>query len=132
MEKLLTKSIFVTAGAILLATFGAPSAAQTFWTGPTTTLTKMDFADWTLEENQDRLTDNVWITRQNQAGLFNIAQEPSSNGFGTTGTSPIDTEWAFGSIADDVTTLTFTPWNSWAGGSPPSTVGRDAVLHLRV
>ena len=38
----------------------------------TKTFTKTDYADWTLEGNQDRITDNVWITRQNNRGLYNI------------------------------------------------------------
>ena len=41
----------------------------------TVVFTKPDSADWTLEENQDRITDNVWITRKDIQSLFNIAQE---------------------------------------------------------
>ena len=36
--------------------------------------TKPDSADWTLEEYQDRITDNVWITRKHNQRLFNIGQ----------------------------------------------------------
>ena len=51
---------------------------------------KLDGADWTLEENQDRITDNVWLTRGAYRPLFNILVESG----GETDT-PSDTEWAF-------------------------------------
>ena len=105
----------------------------TFWTGPTTTFSKPAFADWTQPANQDRLTDNVWITRQDSFGLFNIAVESQVDDIGTAGTTPSGTRWADGTLADvqaDVNALNFLPWNQWAAGSPPSTVDRDAVLHL--
>ena len=34
--------------------------------------TKENNADWTLEENQDRISETVWLTRANNQGLFNI------------------------------------------------------------
>lgn len=108
-----------------LASFIGVVGAETIWTGPLTTFDKSDFADWTLSENQDRLTDSVWITRANSQGVFNIAQET----FFTHNSSPAGTEWADGAAAD-WQSLSFTDWDAWAGGSPPSTVGRDAVLHL--
>ena len=46
--------------------------AQTVWTGPKTTFTKANYANWSLEANQDRIINNVWLTRQNQEGIFNI------------------------------------------------------------
>lgn len=67
------------------------SADPVVWNGPMIAFTKPDFADWTLPVNQDRLTDNVWLTRANILPLFNIAVEPSSMAG-----SPSDTEWAFG------------------------------------
>jgi len=47
-------------------------SAQTIWTGPTKTFVKTDSADWTLEANQDRITDSVWLTRADKQSLFNI------------------------------------------------------------
>ena len=102
-----------------------------FWTGPRITVTKADNADWTLAENQDRITDNVWITRQNNQFLFNIVNESTYDG-GCGSLLPSDTEWALGTIADGVDTLTFQPAiqsNFW-DCSPPSAVGMNAVLHL--
>jgi len=34
------------------------------------TFAKPNHADWTLLQNQDRLTDNVWITRGNALVLL--------------------------------------------------------------
>ncbi len=100
------------------------AGAQTVWTGPEITFTKPDGADWTLPENQDRITDNVWITRQDFMGIYNIAVEP-----GYTPLSPADTEWAYGD-AYDYANLTFEPWVVWNTNFPPGMVGQDAVVHL--
>ncbi|NNC49057.1 MAG: T9SS type A sorting domain-containing protein [Flaviramulus sp.] len=103
------------------------AVAQTIWTGPTTTFTKANFADWTLEANQDRLTSNVWITRANTKGIFNIVVESvydDTNFF-----SPLDTEWSFGTTSD-IGTLTFTYWEDAVAGNPPGMVNQDMVVHL--
>jgi uncharacterized repeat protein (TIGR01451 family) len=94
------------------------------WDGPTMTFTKADGADWTLEANQDRITDNVWLTRQNSQPLFNIKNEDAY----TTG-SPSDTEWAYGTTADYLT-LSYTDLVDLTGYSMPDIVGQDVVLHL--
>lgn len=107
----------------LLVLAGA-AGAQTVWTGPDITFTKPDGADWNLPENQDRITDSVWITRQSFAGIYNIAVEP-----GYTDPSPADTEWAYGSAAD-YENLVFDTWVNWAGNVPPATINQDAVVHL--
>ncbi len=99
--------------------------ATTIWTGPNVTFTKLDFADFNDPANQDRMTDNVWITRQNLMGIYNIRTETSYVNF----VSPADTEWAFGTTAD-IGSLTFQEWRTWHGMDPPATVGQDAVLHL--
>ena len=47
--------------------------------------------------------------------------------------SPADTEWANGTTAN-FNSLSYTDWNSWAKGvnaGPPSTVGVNAVVHLK-
>ena len=102
--------------------------SQTEWTGPTITVTKADFADWTLPANQDALTANVILTRADNRGIFNIAQETEfdNNNY----TSPIDTEWAIGTIADGVGTLTFDTWDNTHGADPSSIINVDVVLHL--
>lgn len=107
-----------------LASSVTPAPALEVWSGRTHFFSKPDFADWALPENQDRITDDVWITRKNTQGLFNIAQET-----GYVATSPAGTEWATGNAADHAS-LTFQPWVQWAQNSPPATVGVDAVVHL--
>ncbi|GAA0871851.1 hypothetical protein GCM10009117_09970 [Gangjinia marincola] len=99
--------------------------AQTIWTGDNIVFTKAPNADWTLEANQDRITDDIWLTRKNNQGLFNINQE---DGY-VTEVSPTGTEWAFGTTAD-INNLTFTDWETSHGSNPPSTVDQDMVLHL--
>lgn len=96
----------------------------TFWTGPTFTFVKADGADPADEANQDRLTDDVIITRGNQGQIFNIAVESSAN----KENSPVGTEWAFGSIADDVTTLDFKRFRD--NGNPKSFKDKPMVMHL--
>ncbi|MBI4581613.1 MAG: glucose dehydrogenase, partial [Planctomycetes bacterium] len=110
---------------VVLLFMAGTGEAATIWTGPSTVFTKPAFADWTQPENQDRLTDNVWITRQDSMGIYNIKQET----FYTHNDSPADTEWAYGSAAN-WPSLTFTNWEAWASNFPPGTVGQAAVLHL--
>jgi len=100
----------------------------TVWTGAKTTFTKADYADFTLEANQDRITTNVWITRQSSQGIFNIKTES-----GYVNTSPDDTEWATGTTANYLD-YTYTDWETWqrteTSYNTPGIVGVDAVIHL--
>lgn len=103
------------------------SYSQTVWTGPTITFTKAAFVDPELPANQDRITDSVWLTRANTQGLFNIFKEISY-----TGISPINTEWAMGTI-DNYATLTYTNWLAWFtkdGKDPNKILNQNAVLHI--
>ncbi len=102
--------------------------APIIWSGPAISFSKAANADWTQPQNQDRLTDKVWITRASTQGLFNLNTESSF----THNSSPLDTAWAYGTTAN-YDTLTYTNWETWTGGGgggPPSTVGKDAVVHL--
>jgi hypothetical protein len=119
-----------TATSLLLLAFAlaaAPAMATEVWSGRTLAFSKPPGADWNQAPNQDRITNRVWITRANTAGIFNIAQESLSGG--GLGLSPLDTEWASG---DAVTwpSLTFQPWVGWAQQYPPGTVGVNACVHL--
>ena len=88
------------------------------------TFSKADGADPALAENQDRITDNVWITRGNGGGqIFNIKLSQSSN----KNNSPLDTEWAIGD-KDDRNTLTFLPFRQV--GQPKSLINTNLVVHL--
>ena len=84
----------------LLLFVNAKLMSQTIWNGAPMTFTKEDYADWTLPENQDRITDDIWITRGNTRPIFNMAMESIEG-------SPEDTKWAFGSISDGVENLIF-------------------------
>ncbi len=95
------------------------------WTGATMTFTKEAGADPTEEANQDRITDNVWITRDNDGGqIFNIKTETMDD----KNASPAGTEWAVGTI-DEVDNLTFRPFRD-ALGKPKNQIGTDLVAHL--
>lgn len=101
------------------------SPAAEIWTGPKITFSKAAFADTSLPANQDRITDNVWLTRASGSGLFNIKAEASY----VFNSSPADTEWSFGATAD-IGSLTFLDWKNAVGSNPPASVGENMVLHL--
>lgn len=100
--------------------------AQTIWTGPITEFTRVDGegVNWSLEVNQDRITDIVWITRASNKGIFNIYSETLYVDF----VSPADTEWAFGTTAN--IGIPFDSWENTVAPRPPDMVGKDMVLHL--
>ncbi len=102
-----------------------PMYAQAIWEGPKITFSKPDNADPALEENQDRITDNVWITRGTTMGIYNIKTE---DGY-TVNSSPEGTEWAFGTT-EELSNLTFDNWQTTVNNNPPEMVNRDMVLHL--
>jgi len=107
-----------------LATSGVARATEV-WSGRTFAFSKAANADFTLAVNQDRITPNVWITRGNTMGIFNIEQEAAF----AMNVSPKDTEWATGDAVNHAS-LTFKPWQIWANNNPPATVGVNAVVHL--
>ena len=49
--------------------------SYTLWSGNIKTFTKNDDVDPNIAENQDRLTPNVWITRDNDGGRYIILQK---------------------------------------------------------
>jgi len=104
---------------------GDSTMAAVIWTGDDVTFAKASDADPTDSANQDRLTDNVWITRGNNGGqIYNIKTETTAN----KGSSPAGTEWAEGSL-DDWESLTYEPFRS-AVGNPKNVAGKDLVVHL--
>jgi hypothetical protein len=102
--------------------------APVVWNTGSVSFIRSAGGDPALPANQDRMTDQVWLTRGITQGLFNIRSETAY----THNSSPAGTEWAFGTTAN-FSTLVFKDWETWtggAGGGPPSTIGKDAVLHL--
>ncbi len=114
-------------GAITLMLVVRVTHATTVWTGPIFTYTQPG-SDPTQAANQDRLTDNVWLTRASTSGLFNAVNESSyDQGIDQ---DPSDTEWAVGSL-DDYASLTYGTWAAAGGGHPVfNLVGQPLVLHL--
>ena len=97
---------------------------QVIWNGPNITVSKAAFADPSQASNQDRITDEVWITRGNTQGLFNAKVE---NSYDTS--SPSGTEWAKGTTAD-IESLSFTTWKAAVDNMPPNNLNQNLVLHL--
>ena len=98
--------------------------AQTIWTGEMIEFSKANGADPTLEENQDRITDSVWITRGNNGGqIFNAVENSRS----VKNNSPVGTRWAVGTT-DDLDSLEFGPFRSVV--RPRQSIGTDLVLHI--
>ncbi|OJJ23067.1 hypothetical protein BKI52_01565 [marine bacterium AO1-C] len=98
---------------------------RVIWKGVVLTFTKQVNADPTQATNQDRITDNVWITRGNEGGqLYNAKLESKANKT----FSPFDTEWAIGTL-DNIDNLAFKPFRE-AVTKPKEVVGKDLVLHL--
>lgn len=98
--------------------------AATVWDGPGFSYTQ-PAADPTQAANQDRITSDIWITRGSSQGIFNAFNETSYSH----NVSPAGTEWAYGELPD-FASLTYQDWEDWTGKNPPSTVGKDVVLHL--
>jgi autotransporter-associated beta strand protein len=125
---------FALLGAMGLA-LPASAAGQTVWSGFDLSFAKPNSADWTIPENQDRITDNVWLTRANTQGLFNIAAES----FYSSG-SPTGTRWATQLTSPGETisaanweNLTFMAWAGAYGGAgslATNITAFPAVVHL--
>ena len=95
------------------------------WRGATISFNKPDGTNQNLEENQDRIRNNVWITRGNSGGqIFNIAINSNANKI----ESPVGTEWAIGTL-DEIGNLSFDYFRN-AISRPKNVVGKNLVLHL--
>ena len=121
--------------AAMLASICSMTQAEV-WSGPVITFSKPAFGDPQMSQNQDRISDLVWLTRGNIQGLFNIVSSPTFS-FG----APLDTRWAFASLNGNPATvsaaafaqLTFTDWASALGGAgvlATNIRNRPSVLHL--
>ena len=97
------------------------------WRGAKISFNKQDGTNQNLEENQDRIRNNVWITRGNSGGqIFNIAINSTANKI----ESPVGTEWAIGTL-DEIDNLSFDYFRN-AISRPKNVVGKNLVLHLIV
>jgi len=85
---------------------------------------KRPYADWTLPDNQDHITDNVILTRADTKAIFNIAQESAYSG-----TSPAGTEWAYG-LTEELTPGDYKDWVSAVNSDPQGMIGQPISMHL--
>ena len=101
-----------------------PTTAEV-WDGPEISFEKANNADPSDAANQDRITDNVWLTRDSEGGqIYNAKSENGSS----KESSPAGTLWAVGSL-DNVDNLTFTTFRD-AVDKPKNVVGKNLVLFL--
>jgi hypothetical protein len=114
------------------------TASPIVWSGPTTTFSKLGTANPALAANQDRLTDNVWITRggAGSGGIYNAKTESSYNK--TLDNSPLGTEWATSLnnpsntiTASNYAALDFTTWATSFGG-PSGSLQTNILTHAAV
>ena len=96
----------------------------TVWEGSNITFSKEAGADPALEANQDRITDNVWITRGDEGQIYNAKTEDSASKTD----SPAGTSWAVGTL-DQANDLTFTSFRE-AVVNPKTAVDRDLLMYL--
>lgn len=135
-----TRIVLALAWALVTALMLTGTAtAQTVWSGFDFSFSRPNDADPMLPQNQDRITDNVWLTRLVQEGLFNIRQETSY-----ALTSPADTQWATDLMSANAgetiaaanwADLSFANWIDAYGGQggmtlPARLTSRNAVVHL--
>ena len=89
---------------------------------------KTDFSDFTSGENQDRITDNVWITRENSGPIFNYYLENVPE-YGCNSQTPSGTLWS--SIPrEESNTNDYVPFIQMTGCCPPCIVGDTVSVWL--
>ena len=122
LRVLLRRSI--SALSVFLLVAATATADPVIWTGSSTSFSKDGSANPTLASSQDRLTNNVWLTRGSTQGLYNIAPNHET-GF-THFSSPADTEWATDIMSENIgknitatnyQDLAFTVWETAYGAS---------------
>lgn len=91
----------------------------------TLVFTKANFADHTLEANQDRISDNLWITRGESGYIFNYADEVEFD----SDISPNGTQWALGTT-DDIEGLDFMTFGDLWSGNLTDIAGNDMVVYI--
>lgn len=127
----ITASVLVTSGTksdnvAIKISINEPSSQFNIWSGEKQSFSKADEADPSLPGNQDRMTENVWITRGNEGGqIYNAKVEVWSES--VKATAPADTEWAVGSTAN-LSVLTFSPFRDAV--EPKDIVEKNLVMHL--
>ena len=105
-------------------TGGENNITGTVWSGAKITFSKANGTDPNDAANQDRITDNVIITRALGGGqIYNAAVESNSN----KNESPTGTRWALGTTAS-LESLTFSTFRNTI--KPKDVVDENLVMHL--
>lgn len=86
--------------------------------------TKANYADPSLEENQDIITDIVRITRADSKGLYNAYSQESYSSDG-----PYDTEWALGATNTHILS-DYDIWIDAVAHDPSGYLNEILSLHL--
>jgi hypothetical protein len=144
-----TFTLVTTALLVLLgAATERAAAAPTVWSGLSHLFERSTDFDSSLAANQDRITPNVWITRDVTLGIYNRKVEDFYDR--TTNGSPAGTLWAtklnnpnvvdLPEVATDgirsanFANLTFSTWRDafqgGVGALPGNLLANDAVVHL--
>ena len=87
------------------------------------TFTKADYADWSLPQNQDRVTDYIWITRADNNAIFNAYSEAGDEH----PHNPEGTEWAIGSF-EDINSVEFANFGADVLGHNVGSVLNDSII----
>lgn len=103
-----------TARVIILALmiFSIGLNAQTIWVGTDINFSKGSNTDWSVEANQDRLTNTIWLTRQNRRPLYNYKWWQDT--FNTDATQD-DLFFDFWNVDSGTPSQTFTPTGGTKG-----------------
>jgi hypothetical protein len=113
------------------------AAAQNVWSGFDLSFSKPNNSNYELPEFQDRITGNVWLTRDVTAGLFNVHEEDFYQS-----DSPLGTRWATilnnpgkAIAATNWSELVFDDWVDAFGGAsgrqlPANLLANSAVVQL--
>lgn len=97
---------------------------RTLWSGATLTFEKTANMDPNQSANQDRLTENVWLTRGNDGGqIYNTQVEDTYD----KDQSPAGTLWAVGDI-NNIDNLSFKSFRETV--KPKEVIGKELVLFL--
>lgn len=99
------------------------SLADTLGFGDHVAFAKANFASWQLAENQDRISNNVYLTRGDNKSIFNARTETTSSN----SVSPQGTEWALANIK---MASAFSSFHTMHGGNPGGIVGDTLTMHL--
>lgn len=115
--------------AAILAGFAGNADAEIVYSGYDYSFTYEGDGDINDPINQDRITDNVWITRGATRGIFNIAQEPAYQGSGSVSPSPVGTLWALGNTSN-YESLNYQTWVETHEQFPLGLLFQEVVVYL--